>query len=224
MQRLSVEQALRQRKSTRAFLNKTVERATIDRILGTASQSPSGANTQPWEVAVISGSSKARLEQKLVEAFQQQTTRKMDYHYYPEVWQEPFKSRQFACGMQLYETLDIQRKDRQRRTDQWIANYRSFDAPMMLMFFINRDLETGSYFDMGMFLQSIMLMACHEGLATCPQAALGEFPDVVRSELGYDTQYNVVCGMAMGYEDTTDKVNSYRTPRDPVKNFTRYFT
>ena len=128
-----------------------------------------------------------------------------------------------GCGLQLYSTLNISRQDKEARLEQWAANYRGFDAPVMLFFFIDPGMETGSYMDYGMFLQSIMLVAVEEGLATCPQAALGEFPDIVKRFLDYPDELVLLGGMALGYEDTGALVNSYRTPREPAHTFTRFY-
>jgi len=220
---MSVREALHQRKSTRAFLDKPVERTKIERILEAARQAPSGVNTQPWMVAVVSGESKAALQRRLEAAFREGTPAAMDYQYYPLNWFEPYKTRRIECGLQLYSTLNISRQDKQRRTDQWAANYRAFDAPVVFFFFMDPGLEAGSYMDYGMFLQSIMLMAVEEGLATCPQAALGEYPKLVKEYLGYPENSILLGGMALGYEDTEALVNSYRTPRLEVSAFTRFF-
>ena len=134
-----------------------------------------------------------------------------------------YKDRRKACGLQMYSTLDIKREDKQRQLDQWAANFRSFDAPVMLLFFMDPIMETGSYVDYGMFLQSVMLAAVEEGLASCPQAALGEYPKIVKQTLDYPEDSILICGMALGYEDTEALVNSYRTPREEVASFTRFF-
>ena len=220
---MNVSEALNTRKSTRAFLPKPVDKAIIDRILSAARHAPSGTNTQPWQVAVVTGDTKQQLCQELETAFRNQVDRKMDYHYYPEDWMDPYKSRRKACGLQMYSTLKITREDKQRQLDQWAANYRAFDAPVMLLFFMDGIMQTGSFLDYGLFLQSVMLMAVEEGLATCPQAALGEYPAIVKAKLGYPDDSILMCGMALGYEDKKALVNSYRTPREEVETFTRYF-
>ena len=220
---MNVSEALNTRKSTRAFLPKLVDKAIIDRILSAARHAPSGTNTQPWQVAVVTGDTKQQLCQELETAFHNQVDRKMDYHYYPEEWVDPYKSRRKACGLQMYSTLKITREDKQRQLDQWAANYRAFDAPVMLLFFMDGIMQTGSFLDYGLFLQSVMLMAVEEGLATCPQAALGEYPAIVKTKLGYPDDSILMCGMALGYEDKEALVNSYRTPREEVETFTRYF-
>lgn len=220
---MSVLQVLQERKSTRAFLDKAVSVDLIETILDAARHAPSGANTQPWKVAVVSGKAKLELQQLLEKAFAEGVKPAMDYQYYPLDWQSPFKERRNACGMQLYEALNIQREDKTRRKSQWSANYRAFDAPVMLFFFLDKSLQAGSFLDTGMFIQSVMLAAQELGLATCPQAALAEFPQIVKTYLGYPQDSILLCGMALGYEDSNDKVNSYRTPREEITAFTRFF-
>lgn len=218
-----VSEALEKRKSTRAYLQQPVERAKIELILRAARHAPSGVNSQPWQVAVVTGGTKLELQRKIETAFRNGEPKHMQYHYYPQQWQEPYKQRRKECGLQMYSTLGITREDKQRQTDQWAANYRAFDAPVMLLFFMDPVMDRGSFIDYGTFLQSIMLAAVEEGLATCPQAALGEYPEIVLESLGYPEDLIVLGGMAMGYEDTEALVNSYRTPREEVSSFTRFF-
>ena len=220
---MNVLEALSNRKSTRAFLDTPVAQETIIKVLNAARHAPSGVNTQPWNVAVLSGEIKQELQNKMEQAFRGGRKGTMDYQYYPSVWKEPFKGRRKACGLQLYQTLEISRQDRQRQIDQWAANYRAFDAPVMLLFFMEAGLEQGSFLDYGMFLQSVMLAAVDLGLATCPQASLAEYPDIVKQTLDYPEDSILICGMALGYEDTAAVVNSYRTPREAVDSFTRYY-
>ncbi|MFW5641086.1 MAG: nitroreductase [Thermodesulfobacteriota bacterium] len=220
---MKVSEALQKRHSTRAFLTKAVETEKIQRILDLARHAPSGTNTQPWNVAVVTRDKKRRLEKRMEDAFRRGEKGRMDYAYYPENWEDPYKTRRKACGLQLYTTLGITRNDKERQMDQWVANYRAFDAPVALFFFLDPVMETGSFMDYGIFLQSIMLAAVEEGLATCPQAALGEYPWIVKNELGYPEELILVCGMAMGYEDTEAMVNQYRTPREEVDGFVRFF-
>ncbi len=220
----SVAECIRQRKSVRAFTDQPVDQQTILRLLAVARHAPSGANTQPWQVAVLAGAAKDALQKKLAEAFASKKEETKDYEYYPATWKAPYKQRRATCGKQLYDTLGIARQDKQRRQEQWAANYRAFDAPVMLLFFIDESLATGSYLDYGMFLQSLMLAAVDEGLATCTQAALAEYPETIRQFLDYPSRCHLVCGMALGYEDPAAAVNSYRTPREEPETFTRFFS
>jgi nitroreductase len=220
---VQVKDALLRRKSTRAFLDRPVSRELIIKILESARYAPSGVNTQPWQVAVVSGEKKSRLQRQLESAFRNGVQKELDYQYYPSVWEEPYKSRRRACGLQMYDALKIGRQDKQRQQDQWAANYRAFDAPVALFFFLDPPLQTGSFLDYGMFLQSVMLAAVDQGLAVCPQAALAEYPKIVKTFLGYPADSILICGMALGYEDTQSNVNSYRTSREEVETFTRFF-
>ncbi len=219
-----VADCIRQRQSIRAFQDKDVEKEKITRILDIARHAPSGANSQPWQVAVVAGSKKQELQTLLEEAFNSRKKYPKDYDYYPKTWIQPFKDRRIACGKQLYDTLGIARQDRKARIKQWLANYRAFDAPVMMLFFIDSSLATGSYIDYGMFWQSVMLAAHEEGLATCTQAALAEYPDIVREYLGYPATSLLLGGLSLGYADKEALVNSYRTPREEVATFTRFFT
>lgn len=219
----TVSEAIKQRHSVRAFLDKPVSQELIHEILDIARFAPSGVNTQPWQVAVVSGDSKKSLQEKMLTAFEAGEKEEMDYQYYPKSWVAPFKQRRVDTGKQLYKALKIEREDKDARLKQWAANYRSFDAPVSLFFFMDASLETGSYFDYGMFVQNIMLLAEEKGLSTCPQGALGEFPSIIKQHLGYDTSLILLGGMAMGYEDKEHPVNQYRTERESVENFTRFF-
>ncbi len=220
---MNIINALQQRKSVRAFLNKDVEEEQINAILTAASLAPSGANIQPWQVAVVKGDTKCALQTEIENKFRMGDKGKADYQYYPEKWVEPYKSRRIACGLQMYSTLKVQREDKQRQQDLWAANYRAFDAPVMLFFFMDGDMQTGSFMDYGMFLQSIMLVAVEHGLATCPQASVADYSEVVKTILDYPQDTILLCSMALGYEDTEALVNSYKTPRVSVNSFAKYY-
>jgi nitroreductase len=219
---MRAQDAIRARKSVRAFLDRPVGQDCIVRILDAARWAASGTNTQPWEVVVTRGETRQRVCAAVLDAHQNGVESKMDYRYYPEDWREPYLSRRRSCGLQLYGALEIARDDTTRRREQWVANYRAFDAPLVLFFFLDARMDKGSFLDYGMFIQSVMLAAVDEGLATCPQAALGEYPWIVREMLGVTEDRALLCGMALGYEDTCHPVNQYRTPREPVASFTRF--
>lgn len=219
---MNVTDAINQRHSCRAYLDKSVAKETLAKILNTAKRAPSGVNMQPWEVIVLQNRAKDNLCKKMLQAFADGKTEKMQYHYYPTEWVKPFKERRVATGMQLYAALDIKREDKEKRLQQWMANYRAFDAPVMMLFFIDPSLETGSYMDYGMFLQNIMLLAEEAGLATCPQGALAEFPELIKTELNISDEKILIGGMAMGYRDDAHPVNQYRTPRADLETFCRF--
>lgn len=220
---MNITDAIKQRQSIRQFTNQSVDKEIIERILDCARHAPSGANSQPWQVAVVTGQTKETLATAMINAFETGIKAARDYTYYPEKWEEPYKRRRIACGAQLYETLEIARNDKEKRLEQWKANYKCFDAPVMLLFFLDPSLATGSFLDYGMFIQSVMLAALEEGLGTCAQAALCDYADIIKTELHIEKETILVCGMAVGYEDKNGLVNSYRTPREEVDSFTRYY-
>jgi nitroreductase len=220
---MNIIEALSQRKSTRAFLDKPVSKNKIINILQAARHAPSGTNAQPWQVAVVTGKKKDEVTKAMENAFRTEGLGSMDYLYYPLEWHDPYKRRRVSCGAQLYSALNIERHDKAGRIEQWIANYRAFSAPVILFFFLDKSMEKGSFLDYGMFLQSVMLAALEEELATCPQAALGQYPKLIKDALGYSRETILICGMALGYEDKKAPVNNYRTPREEVETFTRFF-
>lgn len=220
---MNVSAALHERKSTRAFLNKEVPQTLIQEILEDAKHAPSGVNMQPWHVCVVSGKKKDSLQNSIIETFEQGHKEVMDYAYYPSTWEEPYKSRRKETGLLMYRTLGITKEDKQKQIDQWKLNYRAFDAPVVLFFFIDATLEKGSYLDYGMFLQSLMLSATDKGLATCPQAALAEYPSIVKKSLDIAPNMLLVCGMAIGYADKEALINAYRTPRIDLEAFVTFY-
>ncbi len=214
---------IRDRRSVRAFLDRPVPRETVERILEAARWAPSGVNTQPWEVCVVQGETRERISAAMLAARAAEQPPRPDYHYYPEEWVEPWLGRRRACGLALYGALGIGRRDKARRLEAWNANYRFFGAPVGLFFFMDRRLQQGSWLDMGMFIENVMLAARALGLGTCPQASLAEYPDIVRRELGIADDRLLLCGMALGHPDPEAAVNRYRTEREPVASFSRWY-
>ena len=220
---MDVLEAIRDRKSTRAYLDKPVARATVEAVLDAARWAPSGVNIQPWQVAVATGATKDRISADMLAARTAKQPENPDYSYYPGHWEEPYKSRRKASGLALYAALKIGKDDAFARLQAWNNNYRFFGAPVGLLFFVDRALAQGAWVDMGMFIENVMLAARAHGLATCPQAALAEYPDIVRGILNIPVTRALVCGMAIGYADTSAPVNSYRTEREPVSAFTSWY-
>jgi len=220
---MDVLDAMRGRHSTRAFLEKPVARETIESILDAARFAPSGVNAQPWQVAVVSGVTKNRISTAMLSARQNREPERPDYQYYPKQWVEPYKGRRKASGLQLYSALNISKEDTGARLKAWNNNYHFFGAPVGLLFFIDRQLSQGSWIDLGMFIENVMLAARGHGLETCPQASLAEYPDLVRGILGVPEDRALACGMALGYADNAHPVNQYRTEREPVSTFTSWY-
>jgi nitroreductase len=219
---VDIVEAIRGRRATRAYLDKPVPRETVEKILETASWAPSGVNIQPWQVAVVTGKTKAQITEALLAARTRGEPERPDYAYYPVQWEEPYKGRRKVCGITMYKAMNIGKDDTDARIRAWNNNYSFFGAPVGLFFFVDRALSQGAWVDMGMFIENVMLAARGFGLDTCPQAALAEYPDLARGILGVPESRALVCGMALGHADTAAPVNSYRLEREPVNAFTTW--
>jgi nitroreductase len=219
---MTVEEAIAGRRSIRAFLPKPVPRELIERVLTTAGRAPSGTNVQPWRVWVLEGAVRDEICRDITSRFNRGDTGKREYDYYPVKWREPYLARRRACGWGLYGTLGIGREDKGKMHAQHARNYAFFDAPVGLIFSMDRDLERGSWLDYGMFLQSIMVAARQFGLETCPQAAWMSFWDVLQRRIGIPPEQTVVCGMALGYPDPDAKVNTFTPDRMPASEFVTF--
>lgn len=220
---MDIRQAITGRFSTRAYLDKPVSMEAIRDILDTARWAPSGVNTQPWRVAVVQGEKLQQLSQEFLRLAAEGVKPSPDYDYYPGEWIDPYKQRRFKCGMDLYKALDIGREDKEKRLEAALNNYRFFGAPVSLFLFMDKRMGRGSWLDMGMFIQSVMLAARGYGLGTCPQASTADYPDVVREKLGVSDQNLLLCGMALGYPDENHPVNQYRTVREDVDAFSNWY-
>lgn len=220
-----VDAAITSRKSVRAFLPTPVPRETMEDILRVASRAPSGTNTQPWNVYVLTGEAKSALSNKILAAYddpEEADTHKEEYAYYPTEWRSPFIDRRRKIGWDLYGLLQIAKTDKARMHDQHGRNYSFFDAPVGLMFTIDRVMQQGSWVDYGMFLQSLMIAARARGLDTCPQAAFTQFHRIIMEHIGAPANEMLVCGMSLGYADPGAIENTLLTEREPVAGFTHF--
>lgn len=220
---MDVLTAISERQSVRAYLDKPVSIETVEAILKIARWAPSGTNTQPWQVLVLGQATMKCLGDAIISAIDAGSSAKPDYHYYPETWFDPYLTRRKACGLALYQALEIEKNDEAKRKAQWLKNYRFFGAPCGLLFIIDSRMQKGSWMDMGMFLQNVMLAARGFGLETCAQASLADWPDLIRQHCQLETHWHVVCGMSMGYADWANPVNQYRTERAELSDFVRKY-
>ncbi|MCA1247792.1 nitroreductase [Massilia sp. MS-15] len=221
-QQEAVDAAIVSRRSIRAFLPQPVAREDIERILEVAARAPSGTNTQPWKVYVLTGQAREDLSAAIlaVNADPEQARQHTEeYAYYPREWVSPFVDRRRKVGWDLYALLGLTRENKAGMAAQHARNYRFFDAPVGLIFTIDRILEQGSWLDYGMFLQNIMVAARARGLDTCPQAAFTQYHRVIASQLALPENEMVVCGMALGWADPGKVENTLLTEREPVGNF-----
>ncbi len=221
----AVDAAITSRRSIRAFLPRPVPREMLEELLQVAARAPSGTNTQPWNVYVLTGAAREGLSQKIGAAFddpEQARQHTEEYAYYPQEWRSPFVDRRRKVGWDLYSLLGIGKADKARMHVQHRRNYEFFGAPVGLIFTIDRVMQQGSWLDYGMFLQSVMVAARARGLDTCPQAAFTPFHRIIREHLQLPEQEMVVCGMSLGYADPDAIENSLVTEREPVAGFTRF--
>ena len=220
-----VDDAIITRRSLRAFLPTAVPRQTIEDILAVASRAPSGTNTQPWKVYVLTGQSRAELSRKIIAAHDdpaERATHSEEYAYYPSEWISPFSDRRRKVGWDLYSLLDIAKTDKARMHAQHSRNYEFFGAPVGLMFTMDRVMRQGSWLDYGMFVQNIMIAARARGLDTCPQAAFTQYHRIISEHIGAGANEQVVCGMSLGHADPDAIENTLVTERDPVSGFTKF--
>jgi nitroreductase len=221
----AVDAAITSRRSVRAFLPTPVPRETIEAILQVAARAPSGTNTQPWKVHVLTGAARERLSRDILAAYDDPAERAKhteEYAYYPTDWVSPYIDRRRKVGWDLYGLLGIGKTDKAGMHAQHGRNYRFFDAPVGLMFVIDRIMRQGSWLDFGMFLQNVMVAARARGLDTCPQAAFMQFHRIIEAQLGLAETEMVVCGMSLGFADHSAIVDKLTTEREPVEGFTRF--
>jgi nitroreductase len=225
----AVDQAITTRMSARAFTAQPVPREVLTHLLELAARSPSGTNTQPWKVYVLQGQSRDSLVQKVCAAHDEIRANpdkaaeyREAYDYYPEKWVSPFIDRRRENGWSLYGLLGIGKGDKDKMHAQHQRNYRFFDAPVGLMFTVDKVMGRGSLVDYGMFLQTLMVAARGHGLHTCPQAAWNAFAKIILPHMGAGDNEMLVCGMSLGYADESELVNTFRTPRESVASFTTW--
>lgn len=218
-----VDEAIISRRSVRAFLPTPIDDAVIRDILDVAARAPSGTNMQPWKVYVTSGETQQRIGDVILNSGVRAEKAVWDeYKYYPDQFFEPYLGRRRANGFGLYSALGIGRRDVDRMRAQHDRNFVFFDAPVGMIFTIDRRLNQGSWIDYGMFLQNIMIAARARGLHTCPQAAFAPYHRQIRPVLGIPEEEVVVCGMALGYEDTSKPESTFRTDRAPLDEWVQF--
>jgi len=221
----AVDAAITSRRSVRAFLPDPVPRQTVEQILEVAARAPSGTNTQPWQVVVLTGQAKAELTRKIVAAYDdpaQRASHTEEYPYYPVEWRSPYIDRRRKVGWDLYGLLGIGKADKDAMHAQHGRNYAFFDAPVGLIFTIDRILQQGSWLDYGMFLQNVMVAARGRGLDTCPQQAFAQYHRIIEEHLQLPAERMVVCGMSLGRADPAAQVNRLHTERAAVAEFARF--
>jgi nitroreductase len=216
---MDVSQAVLTRKSVRAFLPDQVSNETISKLLALASRAPSGGNLQPWRIYVVNGEAMAAFRELMA------AERKMspgEYNMYPPDLWEPYRTNRYRIGEQMYATLGIDRDDKAGRLAQLARNEDFFGAPAGLFCFVDRRMGEPQWSDLGMFLQTFMLLAVEEGLATCPQEYWSLFHELVTGFVGAPAEEMLFCGMAIGYADPDAPVNTLVSERMPVEEWATF--
>ena len=218
------EEAIRTRRSVRAFLPTPVDRATVEELLALAARAPSGTNIQPWKVHVVAGEVRDRLCRAILDSLDRdgQAAHKRDWNYYPVNWREPFLSRRRKIGWDLYGLLGIKKGDFEGTERQRRRNFEFFGAPVGFIFTLDEDLEIGSWLDLGIFMGTLMVAARGMGLDTCPQAAFADFHAVIRHELRIPMNEIIICGMALGHADPAAPENRLVTTRATPAEFATF--
>jgi nitroreductase len=219
----AVDEAIRTRRSVRAFLPTAVDRATIEDLLKLAARSASG-NIQPWRVRVVAGDVKASLEKDIFDAVERDGFEpyQREWNYYPVNWREPFLGRRRKIGWDMYSLLGIHKGDFEGTQHARMRNYAFFGAPIGLIFTLDEDLEIGSRLDLGIYPGTLMVAARGHGLHTCAQAAFADFHTIIRPLLDVPKSEVIICGMALGHADPDAPVNRLVTERAPLTDYASF--
>ncbi len=217
---MNVTEAITSRQSIRAFADRAVTRAQVESLLERARYAPSGGNLQPWHVHVLGGQSLARFRELVASRLPQQPKGEgSEYEIYPPGLKEPYRTRRFRCGEMLYAAIGVERDDKLGRMRQFAENYRFFGAPVGLFLTVDRSMQQPQWADLGMFLQTFMLLAREEGLDTCAQEAWAYWHKTVQSYLELPPEQMLFCGIALGYRDEAASINAWRTERASLEEF-----
>ena len=223
---MNVKEAFVSRRSVRRFLPDSVSKEKIENILEGAAFAPSGHNIQPWHVYVVQGKKKLSMTNSIIEAIKDGSAKEMknEFDYYPTEWFEPFVSRRRAVGFELYNLLGIGRDDFEARDKQMQENFHFFGAPVGMFITMDRRLATGTFMDVGMFIQSILVGARGEGLHSCGQVAFTKFHTLIAEQLKFKENEMLVCGVSIGYEDTSAAENALRVEKLQYSDFTTFLS
>ncbi len=207
----------------RGFQDSPVDLDLVQRLVGEAARSPSGGNLQPWHIDIVAGDAMNRLKQVMM-AKLAGGPEEPEYDIYPKELVAPYRDRRFAVGEAMYERIGIPREDKLARRMWFARNFAFFGAPLALFMTVDRRMGPPQWSDMGMFLQTFMLLATEQGMATCAQECWAVYPQTVKTFLGTPDERMLFCGMAVGYEDTTEPANTLRTERADVGEWVTVLT
>ncbi len=216
----TVSEAIDTRLTCRAFTNELPNRNIITSIIERAKRAPSGGNLQPWRMWVVSGQPLEEFKKDIAEKIKDNPMGEgTEYNIYPPNLKEPYESRRREVGRSMYEVLNIPKEDKAGRMKQFMRNFEFFGAPIALFFAIDREMQEGQWSDLGMFIQSIMLLAREEGLHTAPQEAWAIWYKTVNKFLNIPEELMLFCGMGIGFADENDPINTFRSKREDINDF-----
>jgi len=216
---INVTQALHQRRSVRAFTDRAVDPVVLKEIFAAAQRAPSGGNLQPWQVTVLTGEPWQAVKDAVgARVAMGREGYEPEYDIYPKGLTEPWEARRFGVGEGLYAALGIPRDNKAGRLAQFVENYRGFGAPVMLFLHCSRIMGPPQWSDMGMWLQSVMLLLVEHGLSSCPQECWAMYGATIRRTLGLGDGQILFTGLAIGYADTDAAVNQWTVPRASLED------
>jgi nitroreductase len=223
---MNVTEALKSRLSVRDFLPTPVPADVIRRVLATASRAPSGGNVQPWHIDVVAGAKmdelKALMQRRIGEVAQGGQPEAPEYDIYPKDLVAPYRDYRFKLGEDMYARLGIPREDKAARLRWFARNFQFFGAPMALFCSVDRRMGPPQWSDLGMYLQSVMLLLREEGLDSCPQECWSVYPETIGKFIGLPPERMLFCGMAIGHRNPEHPVNALASERAPVEAFARF--
>ena len=216
---ISVSEAVDKRKSIRSFIDKPISNELLRKLLEKASRAPSGGNLQPWKIFVINGetmTSFLNFQKKWRE------DEAPEYPIYPSKLKDPYRSSRFEVGEQLYSSVNISRDDKIGRMSQMMKNFEFFSAPAAIFCFVDRQMNLPQWSDLGMYLQTFMLLAQEEGIDTCGQESWSLRNKMVSSFCEADDDLMLFTGVAIGYRDDNAPINQYKTSRRPFEDWAKF--
>jgi nitroreductase len=220
---VQVSEAVASRRSVRGFLPDPVDGAVIRRVLERAGRAPSGGNLQPWHIDVVGGAELARLKEimakRVPEAPKGEPT---EYDIYPKILPEPYSRYRFEVGEDLYGALGIPRESKRERLMWFARNFQFFGAPVALFCSVARTMGPPQWSDLGMYLQTVMLLLREEGLDSCPQECWAMYPETMRDFLGIPEDRMLFTGMAIGFKDAADPANDMVARRAPLADYASF--
>jgi nitroreductase len=220
---MNVAEAVASRRSIRAFLDRPVNQQALRRVLEAAQRAPSGGNVQPWNAVVLTGEPLARLQAAIAEVLPQgRAGRSAEYDIYPPALDGVYEDRRVAVGEVMYEALGIARDDKKGRLEQFAHNFRAFGAPVVMLVHTPRYMGPPQWSDIGMWLQTVMLLLREEGLDSCPQESWAMYARQIRQCVAIPEDHIFFCGMAIGYRDPAAPVNLFAVPRAPLSEVVRF--